>query len=490
MALREPDRIFATKGKEILSKNRKAFYLSLILPGLGQVYQKRVLTGIAFFTLFLFPFYYLYLLGFPLNYGFVFLLISQFLLYILQALDAKKGSKRETSPCEDFCPAGINIPNFMSYAEEGDFERALGSIFLRAPFPFTLGEICPAPCEEKCGVLPGRPLKIREVHRELGRTFFEKAEIKKRKPFFPETEKKVAIIGGGIAGLSAGYYLASAGVKVDIFEKEKELGGILNIIPDFKLNKELMKKEIAFITSFENVRIFTGKEIKSPPKGYDAIVLAAGSQVEKKLSIPMNGNPAIIYPISFLKDPPELKNKRIVVIGAGDTAFDVARLTVRSGGEALVFYRGKAQEMKAQQKEISAAVREGVRIYTNCTPIAVKGNRIKFSCGEVEFDYLVPAIGFEKDRELLKAFGISGEKTYENGIYLIGDIINGMSSAVNAVRDGRRAAEQILRKLGLSERIWFSVDIYRPKPEKTHGENLFIVSESSLCQHCGIKIRS
>ncbi|TCK06308.1 FAD-dependent oxidoreductase [Phorcysia thermohydrogeniphila] len=486
----QPDKFFSKLGKEELQKRKKAFFLSLILPGLGQVYQGRTLTGIAFLVIFLFPFYYLYLLGFSLNYGSVALVLSQLLLYVLQAVDAKKGSKRETSPCEDFCPAGINVPTFMSYAEEGDFERALGSIFLRAPLPFTLGRICPAPCEEKCGVLPERPLKIREVHAELGRIFLEKTPIKRRKPFFPPVEKKVAVVGGGVAGLTAAYYLASAGVKVDIFEKERELGGILNVIPDFKLNKELMRKEIAFITSFENVRIFTGTEIKSPPKDYDAIVIATGSQVEKKLNIPTSGNPAIIYPLSFLKNPPELKNKRVVIIGAGDTAFDVARLTARNGGEALVFYRGESQEMKAQQKEISAAVREGVRIYTNCTPVAVEGNRIEFSCGKLQFDYLVPAIGFEKDREFLKAFGISGEKPYENGIYLAGDVLNGMSSAVTAVRDGRNVAERILKELGLSERIWFSLDFYHPKPEKPCGENLFIVSESSLCQHCGIKVKS
>jgi NADPH-dependent glutamate synthase beta subunit-like oxidoreductase/TM2 domain-containing membrane protein YozV len=484
------DRLFAKKGKEELLKRKKAFYLSLILPGLGQIYQKRALTGLAFLLIFLFPFYYLYLLGFSLSYGSITLIISQVILYILQAVDAKRGSKRETSPCEDFCPAGINVPTFMSYAERGEFEKAVGSIFMRAPFPFTLGEICPAPCEERCGVLPERPLKIKEVHRELGRIFLEEVQIKKRKPFFSTVNKKAAVIGGGIAGLTVAYYLASAGVKVDIFEKEEELGGILNVIPDFKLNKELMKKEIAFATSFENIKVFTGTEIKSLPKGYDAVIVATGSQIEKKLNIPISGNPTIVYPLSFLKNPPELKSKKVVVIGAGDTAFDVARVTVRNGGEALVFYRGEVKGIRAQQKEIAAAIREGVRIYTDCNPISIKGNKVNFSCGATDFDYLVPAIGFEKDKELLKSFGISGEKLYENGIYLAGDVLSGMSTAVNAVKEGRKVAEQILKDLGLSERAWFSLDFYVPKPTKSCGRNIFIVSESSLCQHCGIRVKS
>jgi thioredoxin reductase len=135
-------------------------------------------------------------------------------------------------------------------------------------------------------------------------------------------------------------------------------------------------------------------------------------------------------------------------------------------------------------------VREGVRIYTNCQPELVEGNKIKFSCGEVEFDYLVPAIGFEKDREIFKTFGISGEKLFENGIFVVGDSLNGVSSVIEAVRDGRAAAYEILKKLGLWDRAWFVVDFYRPKPERTSEENLFIVSEASLCQHCGMKIKS
>ncbi|RUM44094.1 MAG: pyridine nucleotide-disulfide oxidoreductase [Desulfurobacterium sp.] len=486
----QPDKFFSKLAKKELQRRKKAFFLSLILPGLGQIYTGRKLTGIVFTALFFFPFYYLYLLGFSINYGSIALLLSQLLLYTLQALDAKRGSKRETSPCEDFCPAGINVPTFMSYAEKGEFEKAVGSIFMRAPFPFTLGEICPAPCEERCGVLPERPLKIREVHRELGRIFLEEVQIKKRKPFFPEVNKKVAVIGGGIAGLTVAYYLASAGVKVDIFEREKELGGILNVIPDFKLNKELMKKEIAFITSFVNIRVFTGAEIKSLPKGYDAVVVATGSQKEKELSIPTSRSPKIIYPLSFLRNPPKLEGKRVVVVGAGDTAFDVARVTVRSGGEALVFYRGEVKEIRAQQREVATAIKEGVRVYTNCRPVSVEGNKVNFSCGTVDFDYLVPAIGFEKDKELLKAFGISGERFYENGVYLAGDAFKGMSTAVNAVKEGRKVAEQVLKDLGLSERVWFSLDLYVPKPKKSCGSNLFIVSESSLCQHCGIRVKS
>jgi len=300
----------------------------------------------------------------------------------------------------------------------------------------------------------------------------------------------VLIVGAGGLGSPASIYLASAGVKVDLFEKEGELGGLLNLIPDFKLDKAHLQREIEFVISFKNIKIFLNSEIRSKLKGYDFIVIATGAQKAKKLDIPIKGNPEILYPLSFLKTPPELKAKRVVIIGAGDTAFDVARLTVRNGGEALVFYRGEAKNVRAQKREVNTAVREGVRIYTNCQPELVEDNKIKFSCGEVEFDYLVPAIGFEKDREIFKTFGVSGEKLFENGVFVVGDSLGGVSSVVEAVRDGRTAAYEILKKLGLWDRAWFMVDFYRPKPEKTSGENLFIVSEASLCQHCGIKVKS
>ncbi|WP_163327684.1 FAD-dependent oxidoreductase [Desulfurobacterium thermolithotrophum] len=485
-----PDFEFHIKGKRILKERKKAFYLSLLFPGLGQLYQRRWISGFAFLLIFLFPFYYLYLIGFKLNYGSVFLILSQFLLYILQLLDAKRGAKRETSPCEDFCPANVNIPTFMSYCESGDFKKAFGSFMTRAPFPFTLGEICPAQCETKCGILPERPLKIREVHREFGKKILEEIEIIEREPVFPIINKKVAVVGGGAAGLTVAYYLASAGIKVDIFEKENELGGLLHVIPDFKLNKVLLRKEIEFLTSFKNIKVFLNTKVNSRLKNYDFVVIATGAQKEKKLDIPTKGNPKILYPLSFLKNPPKLKGKKVVVIGAGDTAFDVARLTIKKEGEAFVFYRGDATEIKAQQREINVAIREGVKIYTNCQPVLVENKKVKFSCGEVSFDYLVPAIGFEKDKEIFKVFGVSGGKLFENGVFVVGDSLNGVSSVVNAVRDGRIAAYEILKKLGLWERAWFTVDFYHPKPERTSGENLFIISESSLCQHCGKKVES
>jgi NADPH-dependent glutamate synthase beta subunit-like oxidoreductase len=485
-----PDFQFHIEGKRILKERKRAFYLSLLFPGLGQLYQKRWISGISFLLIFLFPFYYLYLIGFEINYGSVILVLSQLLLYVLQALDARKGTTRETSPCEDFCPANVNIPTFMSYLSRSDFKKAFGSFTTRAPFPFTLGEICPAQCETKCGVLPERPLRIREVHREFGKKTLGEIEITDRNPIFPVVDKKVAVIGGGAAGLTVAYYLASAGVKVDLFEKESKLGGLLNLIPDFKLDKALLQREIEFVTSFKNIKVFLNSEIKSKLEGYDFIVIATGAQKAKKLDIPIKGNSKILYPLPFLKTPPELKAKRVVIIGAGDTAFDIARLTVRNGGEALVFYRGDAKNVRAQQREVNIAIKEGVKVYTNCQPELIESNKIKFSCGEVKFDYLVPAIGFEKDREIFKTFGVSGEKFFENGVFVVGDSLNGISSVVEAVRDGRITAYKILKKLRLQDRAWFVVDFYRPKPEKISEKSLFIVSEASLCQHCGVKVKS
>ena len=477
----EPDRRVALKAYEILRKRRRSRLLSALLPGLGQIYERRYISGLSFLTAFSFPFYYWYLLGFPINYGSLTLLGAQGLLYGLQLLDAAKGAGRETSPCEDFCPARVKVPSFMACCEEGKPEEGFGIFFLSAPFPFTLGELCPAPCEKRCGILPERPLKIREVHREMGRAVLEKLQIEKRDPFFPETEKRVAVIGGGVAGITAAYYLSSAGVQVDLFEKEEELGGVINYVPEFKVEREIVKKEIEYALSFKNLRVFRGREVKERPEGYDWVVIAVGASREKRLKGIEGEN--VIYPMEFLKSPPDLKGKRLAVIGAGDTAVDVARLGVRMGGEVYIFYRGKAESIRAQERELSLSVKEGVRIYTNCTVVGVEGRELRLSCGSFSYDYLIPALGFEVDRELIER--LSGEKTS-----VTGDAATGMTTFVEACGRARKTAAEVLKRLGLSERAWFTVDIYREKPERVSGENLFIVSESSLCQHCGIKVKS
>ncbi|WP_457681546.1 FAD-dependent oxidoreductase [Thermovibrio sp.] len=472
------DRKVALELYEKRLKKKRGFYLSLIFPGLGQLYQGRYLTGALFLLFFLFPFYYVYLIGKALSYGGITLISAQALLYALQAYDARRGVKRETSPCEEACPAKVNVPSFMSYCQTGEFKRAYGSFLARAPFPFTLGQVCPAPCEEKCGVLPGRPLRIREVHGQFGKMVLESVKVKERKPFFPLARRKVAVVGGGVAGITVAYYLASCGVEVELFEKESELGGTLRFVPDFKLDKELFKREIELLTSFKNLKVHLGKEVLKRPSGFDLVVAAVGALVEKKL--PLKGE-RVVYPLSFLKSPPEVKGKRVVVIGAGDTAFDIARLTVRLGGEALVFYRGSFEGIKASRKELSEAVKEGVRVYTNCDLISIEGRTAKLSCGEVKYDYLVPALGFEVDRELLR--NISGD-------FIAGDAGGGMSTAVNAIGHAREVAYEVLKELSLSERAWFVEDFYAKKPSKVSGSNLFVVSESSLCEHCGLKVRS
>lgn len=478
----EPDRKVALKTSKIIKERRKSKLLSALIPGAGQVYGKRYLTGLSFFTLFSFPFYYWYLLGFPINYGSLTLVGAQALLYGLQVLDAGRSENRETSPCEDFCPIGAKIPSFMAYCEEGKPEEGVGIFFLSSPFPFTLGELCPAPCEEKCGILPERPLRIREVHREMAKVFLEELEIKEREPFFPEVKRKVAVVGGGLSGITAAYYLASCGVQVDLYEKESELGGLINYIPNFKFNRELAKKEIEYATSFKNLNVFTNNPVEKELKGYDAVVIAVGAQIERRIE-GIEGE-RVVYPLSFLKKPPELRDKKLIVLGAGDTAIDVARLGVRLGADVSVLYRGDAKGIRAQRKELSAAVREGVKVYTNCAVNGIKGKTVELSCGKFEFDYLIPAVGFKVDKELIEKLS-KGKNTF-----ITGDAVSGMTTFVEACSRARETAAEILKKIGLSERAWFTVDVHREKPNRVSGENLFIVSESSLCQHCGVKVRS
>jgi NADPH-dependent glutamate synthase beta subunit-like oxidoreductase len=180
---------------------------------------------------------------------------------------------------------------------------------------------------------------------------------------------------------------------------------------------------------------------------------------------------------------PPLKGKKVVVIGGGYTAFDIARLSAKKGANATIVYRGDSSRIKVKKEELSKAVGEGIKILTNCSLKEGKGEKLIFSCGEFSPDYLIPAIGFEVERETV--YKLKGENTF-----LAGDVAKGMSSLVEASKSGREAAYRVLKKLGLLDRAWFTVDIYKPKPSKPSGKNLFVISESSLCQHCGIKVKS
>jgi NADPH-dependent glutamate synthase beta subunit-like oxidoreductase len=474
------DRELALKLTRRRKKRSKAFKLSLLLPGLGQFYSGRKASGAFFLSAFLFPFYYLYLIKGGINYGSLTLLGSQGALYALQALDAKRGVSRTTAPCEDTCPAAAPIPAFTALAESGRFHESYAAFMLKAPLPFTLGQLCPAPCEKKCGVLPERPLRIGQLHREVGRIVLEEIEVEEREPFFPRKKVKVAVIGGGAAGLTATYYLASVGVEVTLFEKE-EVGGLLNYIPEFKADRELIRKEVELLLSFKNVKVVK-EELHEAPEGFDATVVAVGAQREKKLKVE-NFTGEVVYPLKFLKEPPPLKGKRVAVIGAGDTAFDVARSALRGGAEVELFYRGEREKVKAQEKEVRAALMEGLKIYYNCDFLKGNGKELRFSCKRGNYDYLIPALGFEREEEKI-------EKLKGKDGFVTGDAATGMTTFVEAVGRARETAAQVLKRLGLEELAWFQEDYYEKKPEKPCGKNLFVVSESSLCQHCGEKVKS
>ncbi len=494
MRFKYPDEKFQELGIERLKTLRRNFFLSLLFPGLGQILSGRVKTGIFFMFVFFFPFYYLYLIGASLDYGTLSFLTVQIFIYVFQALDAGKQPFRESSPCEDFCPASVNVPSFMSLVSSGNYSEAVGLFYTSNPFPFTLGEICPAPCEEKCGILPDRSLNIRLVHREIGKEFLESLQGIKREPVFPVGKKKVAVIGSGPAGITVSYFLASCGLNVDIFEKESIPGGLINAVPDFKINKELAKREIEFALSYSNIKVNLNRTVNSIEElgSYDAVVVSVGCSKDKELEIPVNTE-NLIKPLNFLLSTPDVRGKRVLVIGAGDTAFDVARLTVRNGGEAFVFYRKDFDSIKAQRREVESAMKEGVKIYTRYVPLKVEQNVAFFKRDgkevKVEFDFLVPAIGFERDDALLEKFGVDPGKKVNGRVFLCGDVWLGPSTVVEACGDARLTAYEVLKTLKLKDRAWFMLDFYVPRKENISPKGE-IEAEAALCQHCGMKVRS
>jgi len=159
----------------------------------------------------------------------------------------------------------------------------------------------------------------------------------------------------------------------------------------------------------------------------------------------------------------------------------------------LLFYRGSFENMKAQRREIDSALKEGVKVYTRYVPEKILERKAIFDREgkevEVEFDFIVPAVGFERDESFLKSMGVNPGKRFQGKIFLCGDLFIGASTVVEACGDAKLTAYEVLKSLKLKDRAWFMLDFYIPKKENIKATGGIEV-EAALCQHCGMKVRS
>jgi len=385
-----------------------------------------------------------------------------------------------TAPCQEACPAGINIPQFVYFANEGLHGEALLTILKESPFPGICGRVCFHPCELNCNRAQyDESVSIHALERYVSdATSNQMVELL---PLAVGNSNEVAIVGAGPAGLSCAYFLSLLGHRVTVFEARKEPGGVMRWgIPGYRLPKSILKREIQRILSLPiemRSGIKIGKDMSFDELSrFDAIFLSPGAGMNVPLSIRGERLGQVWNGGEFLKrinSREKIKlGKETVVIGGGNTAMDVARSALRLGSRVTVAYRRTRNEMPAIPDEIDEAEGEGIQFKFLIQPVKISllGNKklaVKFQCmrlGDpdqsgrpravpirgkfitVKTDHIITAAGervdvswipgeFSKDR-LIK-------KNPSPKIFAGGDAVDQPRTIVTAIGAGKRAAISI-----------------------------------------------
>jgi NADH-quinone oxidoreductase subunit F len=397
-----------------------------------------------------------------------------------------------SAPCSHTCPAGIDVPRYIRFIAEGKPAEAAAVIREKIPFPAVCGLVCFHPCEAKCRrgqleeAIAIRMLKGYAASHDNG---LWKENIK-RAP--PATGKRVAIVGGGPAGLTAGYYLARRGHSVTVFEALPEPGGMMRVgIPDYRLPKDVLKSEIKEIED-AGVEIITNTRVESLDElfneGCSAVFLATGAHQGMKIGVKGEGSRGVMDCAEFLRKVSlgrevEVGGK-VAVIGGGNAAIDAARTALRLGAkEVSIVYRRTQAEMPANPEEVEEAVAEGVSIDYLVAPSRIRGHNgwvelesLRMELGEMDssgrrrpepiegsqftasYDTIIAAIG--QRPEVPERFNISLGRgniievdpdtlaTSREGVYAGGDAASGPASVIEAIAAGRQAAVSIDKYLG------------------------------------------
>ena len=294
-----------------------------------------------------------------------------------------------TAPCKTACPAHIAVQGYLKLAAQGKYREALQLIKRENPFPAVCGRICNRRCEDACtrGTVD-EAVAIDEVKR-----FIAQQDLDAETRFIPEKvipkvdgefSEKIAIIGGGPAGMSCAYYLAEKGYRPTVFEKESRPGGMLmNAIPSFRLEKDVVEAEIDVLRALGvefRCGVEVGKDItiaQLREEGYKGFYVAVGLQHGGTLAVPGGDAENVISGIDFirgvhLRDEKTLKG-RVVVVGGGNIAADVARTAVRCGAESVSLYCLEGyEEMPMGEEDRSECEREGIAIYAGWGPKEVQ----------------------------------------------------------------------------------------------------------------------
>ncbi|MGP1411657.1 MAG: NAD(P)-binding protein [Peptoanaerobacter stomatis] len=412
-------------------------------------------------------------------------------------------------PCVSLCPAGIDIPGYIALVKEERYADAIRLIRKDNPLPTTCAYICEHPCEERCRRnMIDDSINIRGIKR-VASDYAREVDPPKCNI---STGKKIAIIGGGPAGLSAAYYLQLMGHQTTVYEMLPKLGGMLRYgIPNYRLPKKRLDDDIDAIlkTGVEvkfGIKIGVDIDFNELSKKYDATLITIGASTDKKLGLEGEDNENVVSAVKFLREveldkAKRLDGKKTVVIGGGNVAMDAVRTAVRLGSEKVsCVYRRRTADMTALPMEIEGALAEGVELITLKAPKKLeiidgllKGiwvtpqmiSKIKdkranvIPSGEddelIECDNIIVAIGQDIETKHYEDAGIPVAKgkifSLPTGgfdalpnIFSGGDCASGPATVIKAIAAGKVLAANIDEYLGYRHEI--SCDVEIPIPSK------------------------
>ena len=405
--------------------------------------------------------------------------------------------KLAPAPCQMTCPAGLDIPTYVTLIGMGRDAEAVDVIRKDCPFPWVCGLVCTRPCEFMCvRARIDTPICIKSLKGFAAERAMSEGSYKNPDKA-PDKNKKVCVIGAGPGGMSAAYYLALKGYNVRVIEEQSVAGGMLLLgIPRYRLPREVIDREVAMLKNLGvefqfNTRFGRDTNLEELKKdGFDAFFFAIGAHKSFKLSIPGETEfPQVIEAIDFLRQVAlgdrQVPGRNVIVIGGGNVAIDAARTCLRLGCETVTLaYRRTRSEMPADREEVEQAEEEGIQFEFLIVPKAVVGNEgrveglhclqaklvtmegqnrkypvpIENSDFTIDADVIICAIGQQVDEkcmESLEGLDWTRRKTVNvnmvtmessvQGVFAAGDAVTGPATVIEAIGGGKRAAESIDR---------------------------------------------
>ena len=395
----------------------------------------------------------------------------------------------KTKPCTTGCPLQNNIPDFINCIKEEKYEKAFEILSGTTVFEPICGRICPhkSQCEGKCvRGIKGESVKIGDLE-----TFVGDYALKYINNNISQiSNKKIAVIGSGPAGLACSYYLSQNGYKVALYEKHSKLGGLLRYgIPDFRLDKVLLDNWLEKFILNKNIQVYTNMELGKNlnldelKEKNDVVILAFGANVSNKMGIEGEENIFVLGGNELLEygKMPDFQGKKVAIVGGGNVAMDASRTIKKKGAEkVIIVYRRAEEQMPAERKEIEDAKKEGIEFLfqTNIINILNEENKRRLECvktkllesenGERKYpvnidgsnfmmnvDYVVMALGSGPNKELLENVKLNlnkwgyidvdeNYKTSDKKVYAIGDIIGTKKTVAWAAKTGFDCAKNII----------------------------------------------